>query len=474
VLRAASLALFLVVSGCALPPGVCGSDADCPATTTCRDGKCFVDQLALSIASIDGDGSALAPVIGAVDVPDGAIPAQRRLQNTLVVRGAALATVERAQLSGDSLDTDLDFILDGDTMRIALPANITAGLFTLTLAASSAQAQAQVFLLQGEPGPKGDRGDKGDKGDKGDPGDEGPQGPEGPAGPEGPQGPPGTPAPVDLPDAVIVVPGDFATLSDALASLAAVRIAPNAVVEIQLQPVTIFEAGTVVIDHVDGDRIQIIGEPGSTLSFPGTSGIKLNSGGRLGLLSDVTITGTGRAGVGIHLNGEAIARVERVTVTGFDTGVIAQAGGALTATAVTSTANTNGFFAHTNGYLRLSSVTATSNIINPGPNAAGVGFLAQFGALLEVGTCTVTGNGRGIIVQFGSTAVLSNCRVQSNALEGALVNEQSYMLVGGSTINANHTLNGAAFDITAQTNSMVRCDCTLGTRSTDATSVQAP
>jgi hypothetical protein len=42
---------------------------------------------------------------------------------------------------------------DGAFMRIALPENLAPGLFTLVLASAGGAAAAEVFLLQGEPGP---------------------------------------------------------------------------------------------------------------------------------------------------------------------------------------------------------------------------------------------------------------------------------------------------------------------------------
>ncbi|MDP2343471.1 MAG: hypothetical protein Q8O67_21105 [Deltaproteobacteria bacterium] len=146
-------AVSALLAGCPELPSPCVGAADCPPFSACVEGACFAQPV---IADVDGDGSGL-PVTGVGPGRAGA----HRLQRALVVRGIAFDVVDAVTLlAADALATCGDAACkltvleqDGALMRVALPENLAPGLFTLVLASAGGAAAAEVFLLQGEPGP---------------------------------------------------------------------------------------------------------------------------------------------------------------------------------------------------------------------------------------------------------------------------------------------------------------------------------
>ncbi len=144
-------------------------------------------RVALAITGVDGTGTLLAPSVRPAELTNPVL-ASRRFRDELIVSGDGLAAVTRISLvsADESLRfSDLSFEHEGApdvSIRVSLPPGVRAGLYTLALSTtaslgSAAQtANAQVFLLQGEPGPPGARGERGEQGERGPAGEPAPVG----------------------------------------------------------------------------------------------------------------------------------------------------------------------------------------------------------------------------------------------------------------------------------------------------------
>jgi hypothetical protein len=116
------------------------------------------------ITGIDGDGSSRSVSGDTTGVPDPS-PASHRFRYAWMVRGERLDTVTSARLEQTSGGTavftaadGLEFEEGGTALerRLLLPAALTAGAFTLTLASPHGDAVAQTYILQGERGEDGE------------------------------------------------------------------------------------------------------------------------------------------------------------------------------------------------------------------------------------------------------------------------------------------------------------------------------
>jgi len=149
------------------------------------------DGAGVRIDSIDADGTQV----------DG--EGAQRIRDVLVVHGEGLlgADVSIKQRGVEHEAQVLD--ASDERLRILVPEAIGSGESTLIVRASTASAERQVWIFQGEAGPRGERGeqgprgeagpqgDQGVQGDRGERGEQGERGLQGERGPEGPVGPKG-------------------------------------------------------------------------------------------------------------------------------------------------------------------------------------------------------------------------------------------------------------------------------------------
>ncbi len=148
--------LAATLAGCPDLPKPCDGESRCPSVELgCVDGVCVPVPV---IVDVDSDGAArdiaFEPAFDPAGVPRGARPAIHRLRHTLVVRGRQLDDVDEAVLDDDDARFSLTVLeATGGSMRLALPEALVPGLFTLTLVSAAGVAAAEVFVLQGEPGP---------------------------------------------------------------------------------------------------------------------------------------------------------------------------------------------------------------------------------------------------------------------------------------------------------------------------------
>lgn len=147
--RALLVTMCCVLSGCSLLRAPV-DDADAGPTN---------DDAVPVITAIDGTGTDRAVV--QAPALDNAIAAAHRLQGTLRISGEHLDVVTSAALvdsTGASLPLALLEASSSTEREMRLPATVSAALYTLVLVAAAGEAQAQVFLLQGEQGVQGDVG----------------------------------------------------------------------------------------------------------------------------------------------------------------------------------------------------------------------------------------------------------------------------------------------------------------------------
>jgi len=158
--------------------------------------------------------------------------------------------------------------------------------------------------------------------------------------------------------------GTFASLHDALDSMANRLIPSNLRVEVRIEPARLpYEMlERLEIHRGDGDRLHIVGEvpaPGSfdqvVLSFPGSTGIYVPRGARLGRLDGVEIVGPGGDGnnYGLVVREQAMARVgPNVSIRDFGRDCVHVAGGNMEADGiVTESCSGSGYYVMAGGVL---------------------------------------------------------------------------------------------------------------------------
>ena len=240
------------------------------------------------------------------------------------------------------------------------------------------------------------------------------------------------------------IPADFATPQAALDYLDGFAIARDAVVTLQFAAGTHALTEAISIRHPDGDRIHLIGDPSDSsavvLQFPGTDGVFLINGSRLGGIDGLTLQGDGAAGVGVRLMRQSSAFISPgvvidgfntgiqvvsnssvvasgVEITGCATGIGSQVGSVVSATESVITAPTLGCWTASNG---STLIAAQGDCTNPGT----WGGQAVTGATLYAYEATVSGavDGwtatRGSIVDARGTATHATSCHYAAVLDG--------------------------------------------------------
>jgi hypothetical protein len=370
----------LAAASCSPPQAVCGGTENCPSGDVCRSGRC-VPPAAPTLATVDGDGSntPVSPREG-VDVPEG-LAVGHRTRGTIVVTGAELDAVDacRVEQGGRGLACTLlpdEPNTDGATVRrIALPNSIVPGLMTLVLAGATGEARAQLFLLQGEPGPAGEGvagvdalvdvraagnecpatgvlvvgGQDANRNGVLDDEEIGPSrslcadanGAIDCAGGictfASPIAVPGIKvAGNDVVQAlsasvVVNVPADESTIAAALARFDDLRIPSNTTVTIRIAAGTHTVSTPLVVTHPDAARIRIIGDGRDTTTIIAAAGFVRVEGTALGNIDGIAIQGSSDAN-GIVAGPAGRVRVGRdVLVRGYQAGLFAFTGGAIDA-----------------------------------------------------------------------------------------------------------------------------------------------
>jgi len=407
-----------------------------------------------TITAIDGDGDARAVTDAAV--VDGAVPATRRLRTRLVVSGEGLVDVTAAHIeqNGDIIPLEVLPMTSANNRPFRLPAGIVAGALTLVLTASAGEARAQVFLLQGEPGPTG------------------PAGPAGPAGPEGPAGPAGADGvdvlsdDIDADTATCVFGGtvvrfgrdedgdgvlddeeveasqercavgveaprqlDVNTEAELQAALAALAQGPIlAPVQIRT-PALLTMTTTIDFDHPDLRHVTFLGRvAGATIRSTVSPALRVVGRGLTvsGLAFERDLSVTQKVGIGVLVaDPDSDARIVSSSFTGFGDGVQVTGGAAVFAGANTFSACFRGLRADSGGRVR------------------------------NTGTMTFTSSDTGIDMRDGATAALALVTSDSPTLviDGATFGCSSCTLSGridsrgGATLRLSNTDLGGSLTL---------------------------
>lgn len=305
--------------------------------------------------------------------------------------------------------TDFPLTLENTEVGVAhftLPVVPLRTALTLTIAIGAQSAQAQVFFLQGEPGPPGLVVDV-----AADPGDCPLGGRELLMGTDGDGDGDLIGAEVRssriecdtlITSARVINISDGLSLQNALDDLDTVRIAPAGSVTLQLQAGTLTLPGQVSFSHVDGERILLTGPAaGATLAFPDSAnGLVVAGGLRIANLT-LTSPGPSRVAAGIAVIGSGFLIVDRggvrVTVGGFGEGVSARGRGIVAAdgAGLVVDGNGTGFVASGEGLLQVNGSTARNN---------NTGYAAEYGGIIIAEDSFSSGNASfGYIASLGGT-----------------------------------------------------------------------
>jgi len=210
---------------------------------------------------------------------------------------------------------------------------------------------------------------------------------------------------------VLSVPGDHATIQDALDWLDDYRIA-NAIVRIEVADGTYSSTQSIIFRHPDGKNIYIVGNtetPGNVvLEYTGPSPAVFATDGSFGRLDGVTVRGSEDASCISAGSGAWVQLGSSVVVENCATGVSATSRGTVWARETISRNNTSkGYAAGSGGWIFAPLAWADSNSVYgffaTDPNSfidAGfaestgndVGYDAVSGAIIEAGASTASGN----------------------------------------------------------------------------------
>jgi hypothetical protein len=439
------------------------------------------------LVDVDGDGSA-RPLAAATPGDVQGRAAAHRVAGRLRVTFTGATTATAARFSGDDGDiaAELENAEEG-VAYVTVPASVPVGrMVLLTLVAGAASAQAEVFFLQGEPGPPGPPGPKTlvARGD------------------DCPLGGSHTlfgvddngndvldPAEVDVDhadcDSVIgtartIAIADEDSLRAVLTQLGEVRIAPAGSVTLQLPPGEIAMTGEVVFDHVDGERILLVGaDPTATdrttVVFPDDgNGLVVTGGLRLKSLALTSPTATSvpvLSGIGVDVRDGGFLVVEsdgNVVVSGFGIGVRADAGGVVVVDLVRddndnpvrvlqAVGNSGGFLAGPGGLLDIPGALAQDNdafgfIATGGSitahdsaseNAGDAGYLSQFGGYVAADRATSTVRGDGSAAFFSANGGSMSCFGATGSILGTVTTARAMLVMNGaSAVCVAATMNG--------------------------------
>jgi hypothetical protein len=232
--------------------------------------------------------------------------------------------------------------------------------------------------------------------------------------------------------------GDFATVHEALASLAEKSISPNAIVTIKLADGVYGHTQPIVMNHPNGSQIQIIGNTADQaavrLEFTDCIGVQVENAHALGGINGLTLRGggSGPAQHGVLVGELSFASLgPALTIENFRrNGLYVRFGATAVAKSVVSQNNAaHGFAVEYSGSLWASGATALNN--------GSFGFAAAFsGSLVAVGA-VARGNIDGYHIGNGGTANLDSAVAEANTGVG-FWNEGNAVVTGAtSKLNGN-------------------------------------
>jgi len=239
---------------------------------------------------------------------------------------------------------------------------------------------------------------------------------------------------------IINVPGDFLTVQNAIASLDDTRIGAGGLVTINVGTGLHPQASSMIIEHPDAARIELVGDlvnPSSTvLQFGASDGVVVVGNTSLGLLAGFTIRGDNSTGglVGLVASGGSHATVDSLEISGFKGGgVSAETNSSIASSNLSVTVLDCGSAFEAGSYgVRAASGSSTHL---PGVSVSGCedGGLATDGGILSVEDGLFTGNNMGVRSTFGGVAVVTDASATGNASHGF------YAINAGTILGSNAT-----------------------------------
>ena len=255
-----------------------------------------------------------------------------------------------------------------------------------------------------------------------------------------------------------LVPGDYANLQAALVAAADVRIWPSGRLTIQLEPGDHALVGPITLAHPDGQRIDIIGDlegtATTTLQCGGAGCFDLSTGGSLGALAGLDLSGPG-SGVAVEVGSNGrITLGPGLRISKFETGLSASTGGVIRGEGVILDSNRVGVMAESGGIIDLLEGSVRNSTL--------VGLAAEPGGLVVAYDVDVAGGTGGLSARGGQiwaplASVSDQRRVAVSAAEGgrvlgartrAAANGIAYEAVdGGHLVMDNATATGNVVDV---------------------------
>lgn len=200
----------------------------------------------------------------------------------------------------------------------------------------------------------------------------------------------------------LLVPSQYSTIQAAFDSLKQYSFAENGNAVIQVADGTYTGLSSITLNHVDGDKISVLGNtttPAScVLQFTSgaTDAIAVTNGHNLGYLDGFTIQLAAKAtsaapGTGIlATNGSKIILGQHVVVNNFYYGVAARAGSFILADYVTvSNAGDVGIWSFCGSHVEAN--YASSTLASDTTNSLGFGFQAEYGGVLNCSGAIASG-----------------------------------------------------------------------------------
>lgn len=239
-------------------------------------------------------------------------------------------------------------------------------------------------------------------------------------------------------DLILEVPGDYATINDALDYLDDKRIARGAEVVIQVADGTYTMTETIDVRHPEGARIFILGSLGApanvVLEFPeATNAVRVGNGYAFGGMDGITLRGpsSGSPTDGFNVEYGAVATVgPDVIIEGFmAAGVRTAFASSVIADGVTSQSNRRGFVSTRNAVLEADNAIASSNTLD--------GFLTDWSSSLVSNMGLAQNNGgAGVTASAGGSASLINFDSVSNGT-GVDSNRNSHVFMRRADVLGN-------------------------------------
>ncbi len=276
------------------------------------------------------------------------------------------------------------------------------------------------------------------------------------------------------------VPNRFATIPDSLLYLKNARIGENVYVTIQVADGTYTYRSSVVLNHVFGARIRLLGNTQTpancVLSFTGdTDGLVALNGHRFGLIDGFKVVGTWNGSTSPGFPGGVPARSKAAILARYGAfirlgthletdrfyyGVEASQGSTVVADGVKVTnAGDGGFFSYSGSTIRANN--AEASYCKDEGNNLGFGFIAEMGSVVYCNESFGHHNWRagyfsntngslfmirgrlednresGMLLSKGSVAEAIRCVAKRNGTFGYMVEENSFLFAGDAIAEEN-------------------------------------